>query len=182
MNSIFTKRCNSNKSQCIGKGDLSSSFKKKCIRKSIYVYFSLSTDASPFLHSDGVVGRKERKEGGCLATGILHQTRKKKEEGKICFSRGSASERKEKFQRNSASSSCSLPTKKKKTQAWARGAAKAATPAPLAAKPPGLRLHQSPSCHPALAPTGNWPPEGSGGILNQFPFLSLPFSIPSLFH
>lgn len=27
-----------------------------------------------------------------------------------------------------------------------------------------------------MAPTGNQPPEGSGAILNQFPFLSLPFS------
>lgn len=175
MNPIFTKRCNTNKSQCAGKRDLSSSFKKKCIRKSIYAYFSLSIDASPFLHSEEVEGRKERKEGGCLATGILHQTKKKKrEEGKICFSSGSASERKEKFQRNSASSSCPFPTKKAPSPG--EGSSEGSAPRPSRSQAPRAAAAPEPRCPPAMAPTGNRPPEGSGAILNQFPFLSLPFS------
>lgn len=68
------------KIQCTGNWDLSSSFKKKFIWKSIYAYFSLSIDVSPLLHTEGAEGRKERKEGGCLATGILHQTKKERKE------------------------------------------------------------------------------------------------------
>lgn len=51
------------KSQCIGSWDLSSSFKKKGIWKRIYSYFSLSIDASPFLHTEGwKEGGEEKRE------------------------------------------------------------------------------------------------------------------------
>lgn len=150
MNPIFTKQFDGNeKSPCIGSWDLSSSFKKKGIWKRIYSYFSLSIDASPFLHSEGwKEGRKGRKEGGCLATGILHQTKKKG--------------RKNLLQQRQLLRKGEIPVKLRKLIPTAI--------TPRGSEPPHTRDPLSPA-------GGNQPPAGTSGYFKPVPF-SNPFLFP----
>lgn len=175
MNPIFTKRCNTNKSQCTGKRDLSSSFKKKCIRKSIYAYFSLSIDASPFLHSEEVEGRKERKERGCLATGILHQTKKKKRGRKNLLQQRQRLRKEGEIPAKLRE--LILPLPHKKSPEPGRGEQRGQRP-PLLSQPspPGCGCTRAP-----LPPRNGTDREPAPGGIGGY-FKSVPYSIPSLFH